>query len=313
MPTNLGAWIPEQRGSAVYQIVEQTSAIEGLARREPMTSDTKTIPRSAGVDTAVVPKNSAYPENDNTDDEVVLQSRKFGVIVRMAEEDLADIPENVIAAKQAEWASSYAVQLDNACIGTVGAASQPTRPFTSIYQNLSVANVGLSYTIGANIVRTAGAISYDDFSDVLSRVEMGAYFGDIVVMAHPYFKGALRGIKDTAGNPVFVQGLAGTPDSLFGLPVQFTPGAVVTTTAPTNGGALPLATPGGGAAGAAGNPLLVVASKNALALGVRSGPEFMVDPGMSFNTDEVGLKCRSRRAFELLHPKAAAILEVTNA
>lgn len=313
--TNVGVWIPEETTSEAFSIIQNKSAIEALARRVPMGSDTITIPRSAGVDSGVVPKSSAYPENDNTDDEVILQSRKFGVIIRFAEEDLADSTGNLITVKQNEWANTYAVQIDNAVLGTVGAVSQPTRPFTSVYQSLNTTQTiqGVSYTGGSNIVRTAGAIDYDDFNNVLRAVEAGAYFGgEVVVIAHPYFKSALRGVKDTTGNPVFVQGLAGTPDTVFGYPVQYTPGAVVTTAAPTNGGGLPLAVPGGGAAAAAGNPLLVVASKNALALGVRSGPEYQTDQGMSFTTDEWGVKCRARRAFELLHPKAASILEVTN-
>lgn len=297
--TDLSVWIPEETSSNVLQTIAQTSAVEALATREPMGSDTKTVPSVNGITVSVVAKGGAYPEDATADGEIVLKTRKFGTAIRMAEEDLADSPANVIASKQNEWAKAYAVELDNAALAVTAAENGTTVPFTSVYKTLATASAG--YIANANIVKTAGTgagVTYDQLSQVIAKIEDGAYFGELVVIAHPSFKGHFRAIKDSTGNPIFVQGLAGTPDTVFGYNVVWSRGArtsAVATSAPS------------------GNPLLVAVSKEYLVLGVRSGPEsFLADAntGAAMLTDEALLKVRARRAFSLAVPAAAALLEV---
>lgn len=301
---NLDAWIPEERGSAVLTTISANSAVEALGRPEPMASDTKEVPRVGDVDVTVTPKGTAYTENSSTDDVVTLRARKFTGLLRIADEDLQDIPENVIALKQTAWASAYAKGFDNACLGVTAAENGTTVPFTSVYRTLSQADAALGYTANANIVKTAAgaAVSYDNLSAVLSLVENGDFYGDLVVVAHPSFKGRFRGIKNDNGNPIFVQGLGDAgQDMLFGLPVAWSQGARTSATftaAPT------------------GNPILVVANRDLLIKGVRSGPEFAAVNGFtgaSALTDEALVKARSRRGFALGHPGGAAILEAVAA
>ena len=297
---NLDVWIPEEQGSTVLSTVAQTSAVEALAAREPMSSDTKTVGVVNGISVSTIAKGGAYPEDVTADSELILQTRKFGTAIRMAEEDLADSAVNVIANKQNEWAKSYAVQLDNAALATTAAANGTTVPFRSVYYALSQADAGAGYAANANIIKTVTATpaSYQNLSDVLAKVEGGAFNGELVVIASPFFKSVFRSIKDTAGNPVFVQGLAGTPDTLFGYEVVWSRGARTSATA---------------TAAPTGNHLLIVANKQHLILGVRSGPEsFLIDgnTGASALTDEAILKMRARRAFQFGNPNAAAILEI---
>jgi HK97 family phage major capsid protein len=303
----LDAWIPEEQGSAVLTRVNASSGMEALARREPMSTDTKAVPRLGAIDVDVIPKGGAYGEDDSIADEVILKARKFGKAVRIAEEDLDDVGTrvNIIAAKQLDWATSYGRMLDNSCLGTTAASNGTTVPFDSVYRLLSQADAGQGYTANANIVQTAAGtpVGYDDLSEVLGLVEAGDHFdpANTVIMAHPLFAGVFRGVKDDNGAPVFVQGLAGTPNTLFGYSVAFTQGARTSPTATDK---------------PAGNPLLVVANKDALILGIRSGPEsFVIDgsTGLSALTDETILKMRSRRAFALGQPGAAAVLEVVPA
>jgi HK97 family phage major capsid protein len=295
------AWIPEEFDSAVIQRVNQMSAVEALASPEPMSSNTKSIPRSAGVGVSLVDKGGAYSEDTSANDDITLTAKKIGKAIRIAEEDIDDSLANIISTKQTDWATSYAKFLDNATLAvsaTVGAGV----PFNSVYYTLTQTDAGLGYTANDNVTTAAsGGVTYDDLSAVLSDVEGGDYFdlSRMVVIAHPAYRGVLRTIKDDQKMPVFVrgqQGDAGSPDTLFDLPVRWSLGARVSATAtdaPT------------------GKPLLIVANQDFLRLGRRSGPEsIFIDgrDGLSALTDESILKMRARRAFSLGHPKAAAVL-----
>lgn len=290
-------WIPEEFGSSVLQIVNQVSAVEELGRKEPMAYETKMVPRSGTVDVNVTAKGSAYAESAATDGEVLLSARKFTGLIRLAEEDIADLPENIVAIRQQDWAKGYAVALDNAALGVTAAENGTTVPFTSVYAKLNAADAGANYAAGANIIKSAGAPTYAQLSQVIGLVETGPYFGELIIIASPSFRAGFRNIVNAQGTPVFVQGLAGTPDTLFGYPVKWSRGAVASATNSNN---------------PQGHPLLVVAEKNHLILGVRSGPESAVVNGFtgaSALTDEALIKMRARRGFALGHPQAAAILE----
>jgi HK97 family phage major capsid protein len=294
------AWIPEEKGSQVIQRVNAMSAVETYARRENMTTDTKSVPRSGGVGVEIVAKGSAYGEDESTNDDVTLKAAKFGKAIRIAEEDIEDSPADVIQVKQLDWATSYANALDNACLGVTGGIGAGV-PFQSVYNAVRSADAGLGYDADANYIAsaTAVAVSYDNLSQALGLHEASGYFdpASLLVIAHPSFRAKIREVKDDSNNPVFVQGLAGQPDMLFGAPVKWSNGAktsATVTNAPT------------------GNPLLVVCNANYLILGVRSGPESIVidgRDGASALTDETILKMRSRRGFAPGHPLAFSVLE----
>jgi HK97 family phage major capsid protein len=295
------AWIPEEESSEVIQRVNQMSAVEALASPEPMSSNSKTIPRSAGVGVSLVDKGGAYSEDTSANDDITLTAKKIGKAIRIAEEDIDDSLANIIATKQRDWATSYAKFLDNATLA-VSAAPGVGVPFTSVYYQLTQADAGVGYTANENVtVAASGGVTYNDLSDVLTDVEGGDYFdlSRMVVIGHPSFRGTLRTIKDDQKQPIFVQGQGGdrgTPDTLFDLPVRWSLGcrlSATATDAPT------------------GKPILVVVNQDFLRLGRRSGPEsIFIDgrDGLSALTDESILKMRARRAFALGHPKAAAVL-----
>jgi len=300
---NVDAWIPEDWSSKVYTKIVATSAIEQLATRVPMTTDNKHLPRSAGVGINVTPKGQAYQEDTLTDDEIVLTTRKLTRLVRLAEEDQDDLSGfiDVLNVKKLDWAGTYARFLDNACLGVTAAENGTTIPFTSLYNRLTTTDATTSYTANANRVQsaTATALTYDNFNDTLGLLEQGDYYDEsnLIVIAHPYYKKAMRGIKDTAGIPIFEIGRAGIPSTLFGLPIAWSIGAKTHATA---------------SAAPTGNPLLFVGNREHLLLGVRSGPESVVIDGRSgvgALTDETLLKLRARRAFGTVYPQAFAVLE----
>ncbi|MFF7130392.1 phage major capsid protein [Streptomyces sp. NPDC008240] len=295
------AWIPEEwETSRVVQSITQISAVEALSARITMGSDTKHVPRTAGMDVAVVAKGGTYGEDTSLNDEVLLSAIKFGKAVRLAEEDIDDSVANVIEAKMIGWGKSYAKLIDNASLAVSAASNGTTVPFTSLYQLLNTTDATLSYTGGTNITTAAstGAPTYGEFSTAIGSVETGDYFdpGNMVAIAHPAFRKSLRGVVDGQSRPIFLQGTAGTPDTIFDVPIRWSLGAklaATATSAPT------------------GRPLMAFVNPELMLLGVRSGPESVfIDgrDGLSALTDESILKMRARRGWAYGHPNGASIL-----
>lgn len=295
-------WIPEEWSGPVITRVNQLSAVERLARRIPMATDTKHVPRSAGVGVAFVAKGDAYSEDTSVNDDVLLTALKFGKLIRIADEDLKDTSQvaNIITTKQNDWATSYAKYIDNATLATSAAGNGTTVPYTSLYYALTQSNSDTGYTANANLTQTgSGGVTYDNLSATLADYEDSDYFdeGNTIVIASPVFKSKFRGVKDDQGRPIFVAGLAGTPDTLFTYPVAWSLGCRLSATATD--------TP-------SGHPVLFVGNREFLFLGTRSGPESMTAPadsGAAFSSDEALLKMRARRGFVVAHEKAWACLE----
>lgn len=294
---NADAWIPEEYDSEVITRVNANSVVEAVANRKPMGSDVIEVPRMGAVSVNNVAKGATYVDSEPTLDVVTLTTRKFGNTFTIAEEDLSDTLADTITGYQKEWALSYARKLDNAALACTGTENGGTVPFTSLYK---AAGSGQK-------LATAGAVTYAKLSDAFGIYEGGDYANDAdtVVLAHQSFKSVFRGILDSNNRPIFVEGLAGTPSTLFGVEVRFSYGLKLSTTATD----APTGTVG--AAGTAGNPILVVGNRQHLLLGVRGGPESKM--GEEFRSDEAILKVRARRGFGVARTQAFGILEVTSA
>lgn len=292
------AWIPEEYGSEVIQRITQTSVVEAVANRVPMSSDTRHVPRSAGMGVEVVDKGGAYGEDVSNNDDVLLYAKKFGKVLRIAEEDVDDSLVNILNVKMKDWGISYAKILDNASLA-VTAAPGTGVPFQSLYYLLSQTDNNLGYTGSSNItVAGTGGATYANFSDAIGLVEAGDYYdpGTMLAIAHPTFRKSLRSILDGQQRPIFIEGLAGTPDTIFSVPIKWSLGArtsATATSAPT------------------GRPIMAFVSTDLMHLGIRSGPESVfIDgrDGTSALTDESLLKMRARRGFVYGHPAGASIL-----
>lgn len=303
-PSNVEAWIAEEYDSDVLREVDQTSAIERIARRYPMATDTRQIPRSAGLSVSAVDKGARYGQQQIEADAVTLVAKKFGAIIPINHEDLQDPHVNVLDQVRQNWARSYAVSLDNACLGVTGDADSGSRPFVSAYRSLTTSNSRTGYVANDNVVVAgSGGVTYDDISDLLAIMEQSNYYepSKLRVIAHPGARQALRNIKDDEGRPIFVYGQSGaeasTPTMLFGeLPVEFSLGARTSAEMTDN---------------PTGDRLMFLVNTDFLALGVRSGPESAIaseDSGVGFEYDQALVKMRSRRAFSLTQEQAAAVL-----
>jgi HK97 family phage major capsid protein len=305
----MDAWIPEEFDSQVIMRVNQISGVEALGSPVPMNTETRSVPRSAGIGVNLVAKGGTYQEDTTTNDAVILTAQKFGMAVRIAEEDIDDAIADVIATKQKDWATSYGKAFDNACLA-VSAAPGPGVPFTSVYYALTQNDSATGYNANTNLVQTgSGGTTYSTLSTALSKVEQGNYFdiSEMICIAHPTYRNLLRGIKDNNGRPIFQEssagfpggGTASSPDTIFGIQIHWSLGArgsSTVTSAPT------------------GNGLLFFINRNYLIVGRRSGPESVfIDGrnGLAALTDESILKMRARRAFALGHENAASCHEDT--
>jgi HK97 family phage major capsid protein len=282
--TYLDNWIPIEWDSEIIMRVLKASAVEALAQRHTMATSAR---------------------DDSDLDYVTLTARRFMGQSVLDEDDVADADMIVdtIAARAADWGVSYATALDNACFGVTATENGTTAPFTSIYKAIKTTDSAVGYTADDHYVNYNGTASgaYDAFSEALNLVEVTDYWDEnsAYLIAHPAFRDVLRRTKDDNGTPIFVQGQggdSGQPDTLFGVPIFWSRGAktsAAVTSSPE------------------GNPLLIfVGNRDLMKLGVRSGPESRFDMSSAQDTvDEMAVKFRSRRGFQLGHVKAFSVLE----
>lgn len=309
-PIDIDAWIPIEYDSEVVMRIMRDSVAEAVSKRVPMKSTTKEISRSAGVTVTV---NTTYSDDASVNDKITLTARRFIARVQIDEDDLADAESrmDVIKTKADDWGISYADTLDNSVFGVSAAENGTTAPFTSLYKELRTTTSAIGYTADANYLTwdddlystltSAGAWDtgslYAKLSATFKKVETGQYWSlaDSIVVAAPGWRDALRTTVDAQGRPIFIQGTAGTPDTLFNVPIHWSRGCRVSGSV-TN-------TP-------AGNDLLYFLNKSYMRLGIRSGPETRTDAARAQDDlDNYAVKFRSRRGFKFAHPAAAAVLE----
>jgi HK97 family phage major capsid protein len=298
----LDDWIPLEWDSEVIQRVMANSAVEAVAQRHVMHTATKRVLRSSGLS---VTDGKQYSTDNSDLDYIVLTAKRFMARVAVDEEDLADASMivDVLGQRGSEWAISYANIFDNACLAVTAAPATTGVPFTSVYRSIRTTNSATSYTADANLVSWNGTASaaYDKFSETLRLVEVGKYWDPArsLLIAHPSYRDAFRRTKDNNGMPIFVQGVAGTPDTLFGVEIFWSRGNRTSLTMTQN---------------PTGNALLIFCGdRSLLKLGIRSGPETRVDVSRAHDDfDDTAVKFRTRRGFQIGHEAAFAVLENTS-
>lgn len=281
--TVANGWIPVDYANDVLLKDVQTSVVEQVARIERMGTDQRKVLRFVDSNVDVVAEGAEIPLNDPDLDHVILDAHKFANRYAFSSEDTEDAIVDAMAAARNAWLSNFAVKLDHSVLGVTGTGG----PFESVYR-----------AVGAgNRTATAGPLTYDHLVESFGEMEQNQK-GGLVAIAHPAFRMTLRSLKDDDGNFVVDPDSrlgAGVP-TIFGHELRFSYGArthATATDAPT------------------GNPLLVVANKSNLILGVRSGPEAKISEHEQWANDNVELKMRARRAFVLAEADAARVIELT--
>lgn len=291
MADNLSNWIADEVGGKAIQALAK-SALESVAVKEPMATDVKNVPVGAAFTISAKDKHSAYDETTDTASTVTLTARRIGGYARIAVEDINDSNFDVLETRKNDAGLNMAKYLDNAAFAVTGAENGTTVPFTSVYAAVNAA-------ASSHIIKTAGALTFDDVNVTLSVAEGSDFAADgdgIVVVAHPAFRGYFRGLKDGDNNP-----LMGTLvrdgrniESLLGYDIVWSNGLKTSVTA---------------SQAPNGNHLLVVAPRSLLVEGIAnlpgldsSVPGFAMQApgnGSGFLTEEVLLKAAVRRGFAI--------------
>lgn len=281
--TVANGWIPVQtEGQALLRDLE-VSAVEAAGRKVQMTSEVVNTPRFVANGVDVVPEHGLIPLKDATLDQVTMTAYKFADRFAISIEDKQDAVVSALDAYKAEWLSNFAITYDHAALGVTGTGG----PFESVYRAAG----------SGNRLATAGELTYEDLSSVVGDLE-GNRRGGLVIIAHPSFKMSLRNLKDEAGVRVVDDVLSAGIPTVFGHEIRFSYGARTHATYTDN---------------PTGNPLLVVANKRDLIVGVRSGPESMVSEAPQWENDNIELKMRARRGFVLADKDSARVIELTAA
>ena len=310
--------IPTEFSQTVLTAVQQTSAIEAVARPETMTSDTKEVARFGGFTVGTVAKGADYGFSQNTPDKIELIARKVGGAAKIAEEDLVDTitGETTLRNTEREAGTALALHYDHSCLGSTGAPDGVTVKYESVYRALSQSQTTPwgTYTGMANIKQvessdfTADA-GYTAIVDWLALYEESIWFDEsnTVVLASPVFKSRFRKLLASGdGRPYFTDAQAGGDPQFFGYRGRWTRGArtnATDTQAPT------------------GNPFMAIGNAEFLINGRARTSTGMVpgnpgtawqraSTGIGFLSDEAIMKAMMRRGFKCALPQAFAILEI---
>lgn len=303
------AWVPVEYASNVIQKIKQTSAVLAYGQNVPMSTESRSTPRSGGLHMVGTAKGGAYTEDGSTNDSVFLYAQKYTGAVRLAEEDITDSLADVVNAKNADAGTSFAKLFDNSCLGVTASKATTGWAFDSLYYILTQNDAATGYVANANLNTTAAGsgVQYSDLSKALGVLEGGDYWdeAETLVIAHPSLRRSIREIVDKNGRPIFNESSNGTAGggqgqggTIFGHQVHWSLGAKTSATptdAPT------------------GDPLVVFCSAPYLQVGNRTQLETMfIDPntGLGALTDEAILKYRARKAFAPGHQNAFSILRV---
>jgi hypothetical protein len=150
------AWLVEEQGSEVIRVVNQVSVMEANAAAradEVLHQDDPALRGRLGRRRA---QGLRLRRGLGTTDEITIVARKFGKVLRLAEEDLEDELVDILNEKKVAWGNAYAITIDNACLATNGRGQRHHRPVHLGLQGGPHRGRGVGYTANANYVATAG-------------------------------------------------------------------------------------------------------------------------------------------------------------
>lgn len=208
--SDFAGMIPPSYSAQIIQEVAQTSAIQRLATRVPMGTSVNMVPVPKTFPTAGWTANTGgrKPYTGLSLSWETLTAEEVAAIIAIPDAIVEDSSINLWAYARPLLAEAIAVALDNACI--FGVDAPPSFP------------AGGVAALAVNV--TGGSDHLDTINQALSMVENSglAVTGSAADMA---VKGALRGMRDAAGDPLCGCDMMNTRqvDTMYGYPIVYVP------------------------------------------------------------------------------------------
>lgn len=211
-----GYLVPEQFESAIIELREERGVFRRHARREPMTSDTKTIPRRAGgVTMYYVGENTEITASDKTWDSIKLTARKAGVLTKYSSELNEDSVISIADNLAEEIGYAFANGEDSAGFNGDG---------TSTYGGIN----GLKTALAAGSIYTAitgntafSTLDLDDFEGMMGMLPLYALQDAAWYISRAGWAASMLRLAAAAGGNT-MDNIAGSMQPTFlGYPVRF--------------------------------------------------------------------------------------------
>ena len=232
-----GFLVPDEFSNSLITLREEYGVFRRNASIEPMSSDTKRIPkRSATLSANFVGEAVAGTETTQTFQQVNLVAKKLMVLTTISNELNEDAMINLGDSVAGEIAYAFALKEDEC--GFLGDGTSTYGGIVGAIEAINAVSSNLSIETCTGGDTTAATVILDDIHDLLGGLPMYADTPNCKFYMHKSFFSACfeRLVYDSGGVTAreISQGALGT--TLFGYPVEFTP-VMVTGSAADGAGA----------------------------------------------------------------------------
>lgn len=303
---DVSKWIPVEYGGALFKKFQEDSALFRVSagpggRREPMSTNTKHVPKDGDVAVQFTGKAQAYGLDTTAVDDILLTAKKMTAGVPLAEEDISDAAGfvAVVPAKRDAAFRGFARLLDNAAFAVTGAPTADpdmTVPYNSLYRQVKAAVPGQVNTW--DVSSGTAAEFRAALLETIAEAENSEWAtADLVVIAHPAFRAYLRNqtLDGSNGLPIW----STSESTILNNTVHWSRGLRTSATAVQNP--------------TTGNPLMIVGPPSLIIPGLRDALSWRVtdaETGIGALSDTSYVLARQRLGFNIGDPTAFSVMEL---
>jgi HK97 family phage major capsid protein len=228
-----GFLVPDEFSNVLISLREQYGVFRRNAKIEPMTSDTKRIPkRSATLSASFAGEATAGTESTQTFQQVNLIAKKLMVLTTISNELNEDSLVNLGDSVAGEIAYAFAKKEDEC--GFIGDGTSTYGGIVGAVEALNAvaSNAGIATGTGGNLI---SELTLDDIHDLMSKLPVYADTPNCKWYMHKsvFSAGLERLVYGSGGVTARERSIGALGTTLFGYPVEFT--QVLATSATTDG------------------------------------------------------------------------------
>lgn len=272
---NLEGSVPVEIANEVIKNIKELATSMQIMRKVPMATDKKVLPTLTDTGTAYfVEEGEAIGTSLHNWNYPTLQAKKLTVIIPMTKEKLEDSILNVMTELQQGIADAFARKIDNEIFFGTGSVFE-----TSVYKEANKQPITSTGKFNVDLSKSMALVEANDLS--VSHI-----------VSHNGVKATLRDLVDTNGNSLVLQGGA-TGQQIFNTPI-----AIV-----------------GNKAWDSVKAQSIIGDFSKSIIGVRDDITYEIlkeatvgDLNLA-ERDLVAVKCTMRFGFNIVDPKAFALIE----